>query len=226
MGKDAEANLNWYTPQFLGVGQTTTDINAIKLDDGGAGMVGWGDVLQIADPLGSPAATYLYWDASMDPEQKATSYYWGDDGANPVEVSFDKSAGFAFDNANAMEFKIVDSGEVIAEDVRFAADVNLNWFGNPFATPININAISLDDGSAGTVGWGDVLQIADPFGSPAATYLYWDPSMDPEQKATNYFWGDDGANPVDVTFQPGEAFAIDNANGMEFDIVIKCPYSL
>ena len=226
LGKDAVANLNWYAPQFTDVGKTTTDINAIKLDDGGAGMVGWGDVLQVADPLGSPAASYLYWDPSMDPAEEATECYWGDGDCNPVDVSFDKADGFAFDNMNAMEFKIVDAGEVIDEKVQFAAAANLNWFGNPFAAPININAIKLDDAGAGMVGWGDVLQIADPFGSPAASYLYWDPSMDPAEEATECYWGDGDCNPVDVTFKSGEAFAIDNMNAMEFDIIVECPYSL
>ena len=226
MGKDSAADLNWYTPQFLSVGQTTTDINAIKLDDGGSGMVGWGDVLQIAGPLGPAIAVYMYWDPSMDPEQKATEFYWGDDGSNPVDVSFDKADGFAFDNPNGTEFKIVDSGEVISEKIQFSAEANLNWFGNPFATAININAISLDDGGTGMVGWGDVLQVAGPLGPATAVYMYWDPSMDPEQKATDFYWGDDGSNPVDVTFQPGDAFAIDNPNGTAFDIIITPPYSL
>ena len=183
-------------------------------------------MLQVAGPLGPAIAMYLYWDPSMDPNEKATECYWGDDDCNPVDVSFDKADGFGLDNMNAMEFKIVDSGEVIAENVQFAAESNLNWFGNPFATEIDINAISLDDDGAGNVGWGDVLQVAGPLGPAKEMYLYWDPSMDPNEKATECYWGDDDCNPVDATFKPGDAFAIDNMNGMKFDIIVKCPYSL
>ena len=225
-GKNAAENLNWYTPQFTSIGKTTTDINAIQLDDGGAGMVGWGDVMQIADQFGSPAAVYMYYDKSMNPAGEAAGNFWGDDQMNPVDVSFDKAAGFAFDNANAIEFKIVDAGEVISEKVQFSAQSNLNWFGNPFPVAININAIQLDDGEAGMIGWGDVLQVADPFGSPAAVYMYYDKSMNPAGEAAGNFWGDDQMNPVNVMFQPGEAFAIDNANEMAFDIIINCPCSL
>ena len=107
LGKDAAANLNWYTPQFLSVGQTTTDINAIKLDDGGAGMVGWGDVLQVADPLGSPAEMYFYWDPSMDLEGKMTDFYWGDIEGVPVDVTFQPGEAFAIDNPNETEFDII-----------------------------------------------------------------------------------------------------------------------
>ena len=225
-GKDAEVNFNWYAPQFTSIGKTTTDINAIQLDDGGAGMVGWGDVLQIAGPLGSPAAVYMYYDKSMNPAGEAAGNFWGDDQLNPVDVSFDKAEGFAFDNPNAIEYKIVDSGEVIGEKVQFAAEANFNWFGNPFPVAININAIQLDDGGDGNVGWGDVLQIAGPLGSPAAVYMYYDKSMNPAGEAAGNFWGDDQLNPVDITFQPGDAFAIDNPNALEFDIIVNCPYSL
>ena len=74
------------------------------------------------------------------------------------------------------------------------------------------------------VGWGDVMQIVGPKGNAETMYFYWDASMDPEEKATTYYWGDDGCNVVDVTLQPGAGFAIDNMNGLEFDIEIACPY--
>ena len=103
---EARANLNWYAPTFLTVGANTTDINAIKLDDSGAGMVGWGDVMQIVGPLGNPEAMYCYWDASMDPNGEATAAYWGDGEGNPVNVTLQPGAGFAIDNPNAYEYNI------------------------------------------------------------------------------------------------------------------------
>ena len=223
-GKDAKADLNWYAPQFTDVGSTTTDINAIQLTDT-EGNVGWGDVLQIAGPLGPATAVYMYYDKSMHPSGEGTQNYWGDDVCNPVNVSFDKADGFAFDNPNAYEYEIVNSGEVIAGDVSFEAEQNLNWFGNPFPVAININAIQLTD-TEGMVGWGDVLQVAGPLGPATAVYMYYDKSMHPSGEGTQNYWGDDVCNPVDVTFNPGDAFAIDNPNGYVFDINIKCPYSL
>ena len=106
-GKDAEVNFNWYAPQFTSIGKTTTDINAIQLDDGGAGMVGWGDVLQIAGPLGSPAAVYMYYDKSMNPAGEAAGNFWGDDQLNPVDITFQPGDAFAIDNPNALEFDII-----------------------------------------------------------------------------------------------------------------------
>jgi hypothetical protein len=98
--------LNWYAPQFLTVGANTIDINSINLDDGGAMMVGWGDVMQIVGPLGNPETAYFYWDPSMDMTGTATTYYWGDDIGNPVNVTLQPGAGFAIDNASELTFDI------------------------------------------------------------------------------------------------------------------------
>ena len=195
-----------------------------------AQTVGWGDVMQLAGPLGSPIANYLYYDKSLHPSGEASENYWGDAELNPVNVSFDKGDGVALDNMNALTFKIVNSGEVAKGDIRFAATENLNWIGNPFPCAININAIQLDDGFLGTdaqtVGWGDVMQFAGPLGSPIANYLYYDKSLHPSGEATENYWGDAELNPVDITLQPGDGFAIDNMNSLMFDIIITPPYSL
>ena len=222
--KAAGANLNWYAPQFFTVGANTTDINDIKLDDGGTGTVGWGDSMQIVGPLGNASEIYFYLDPSMDPTKTATACYWGDDSGNAVTVSFDAGEGIAIDNANELAFALNNAGDVPTEDISFAASANLNWTGNPFPEAINLNAVTLDDGGAGTVGWGDSLQIVGPLGNASEIYFYLDPSMDPTKTATACYWGDDAGNAVDVTLKPGDGFAIDNANGLTFDIKIACPY--
>lgn len=216
--------MNWYAPTFLTVGANTIDIQDIKLDDGGAMAVGWGDVMQVVGPKGNPETAYFYWDPSMDPDEKATTYYWGDDACYVVNTSFDSGDGIAFDNMNAIEFSIQNAGQVPSGKVTVPSRSGLIWSGNPFPAPIKLSAIVLNDNEAGSVGWGDVLQIVGPKGSADFAYFYWDPSMDPEEKATVAYWGDDGCNVVDVTLQPGAGFAIDNMNGLEFDIEIACPY--
>ena len=210
---------------FRSLGCNTTDINDIQLNDNGAGMVGWGDSMQIVGPLGNASEMYFYWDSSMDPNQEATKPYWGDDGCNPVNVSFAEGDGIAIDNAAELTFDIVGSGEVPSTEVTFSADANLNWSGNPFPQAINLNNITLDDGGAGMVGWGDSMQIVGPLGNASEMYFYWDSSMDPNQEATKPYWGDDGCNPVDVTLEPGAGFAIDNAAELTFSVKIACPYS-
>jgi len=220
----ARADLNWYAPVFRSIGYNTTDIQDIDLSDGGAGMVGWGDSMQIVGPLGNASENYAYWDPSMDPAGVATTCYWGDDACNAVAISFDEGDGIAIDNANALTFDIVNAGQVATNDVSFAARADLNWSGNPFPVVIDIQAISLDDGGTGMVGWGDSMQIVGPLGNASENYAYWDPSMDPAGAATTCYWGNDVCEPVTRAFEPGEGFAVDNANGLDFNIKIACPY--
>ncbi len=222
----AVANYNYAAAQFFSVGYTTTDINLITLDDGGSGAVGWGDSMVISGPLGNPAANYLYYDKTMNPAGEAAGPFWGDDMMEPVVVSFDAAEGFAIDNPNGYEFSIVTCGEVPVTNATLAASDNYTYTGNPFPASIDINAITLDDGNAGTVGWGDSMVIVGPLGNPEENYLYYDKTMNPAGEAAGPFWGDASMEPVDVTFLPGQAFAIDNPNGYEFDIKIACPYTL
>ena len=220
----ARADLNWYAPQFLTVGANTIDIQSIKLDDGGAMAVGWGDVMQVVGPKGNAEAAYFYWDPSIDITGTATTYYWGDDAGTAVAVSFDSGDGIAFDNMNGLEFSIQNAGQVPSEKVFVSSRAGLIWSGNPFPAPINLSAITLNDGGAMSIGWGDVMQIVGPKGNAEAAYFYWDPSIDITGTATTYYWGDDAGTAVNATLQPGAGFAIDNMNGLEFDIEIACPY--
>ena len=222
--KAAGANLNWYAPQFFTVGCNTTDINDIRLDDGGAGMVGYGDSMQIVGPLGNATEMYSYWIAAMDPTETATDCYWANEEMVPVNVSFDAGDGIAVDNGAELAYNINNAGDVPTNDVSFVAREGLNWSGNPFPAAIDISAISLDDGDAGMVGYGDSMQIVGPLGNATEMYSYWIAAMDPTETATGCYWADEEMKPVKVTLNPGDGFAIDNASGLAFSIKIACPY--
>ena len=199
-------------------------------------MVGWGDPMQIVGPGGNAEKVYLFWDKSMDPDQKATTFYWGDSDCKPVDVSFDAGDGVAIENGDRddfVQYSIQNAGQVPTSKVFFTAHGALNWSGNPFPAPININAVTLDDGNIGKdeqmVGWGDPMQIVGPGGNAEKVYLFWDKSMDPDQKATTFYWGDSDCKPVDVTLNPGDGFAIENGDRddyVPYTINIACPYSL
>ena len=88
------------------MGVNTTDINDIQLNDGGAGLVGWGDSMQIVGPLGSASATYAYWDKSMNPAGEDAGNFWADDTLQPVDLELAPGAGFAIDNPNGFTFNI------------------------------------------------------------------------------------------------------------------------
>ena len=217
---NAAANLNFYVPQFFDVGYNTTSIQSIQLDDGGTGVVGMGDSMQIVGPFGNPAAAYAYFNFAYF---GGTGFYWTDESFLPVEVSFDQGDGFAIDNASSFAFAVRTSGEVPTSAMSFAAASNLNWTGNPFPQSISIQDVQLDDGGAGVVGMGDSMQIVGPFGNPAAAYAYFNFAY---FGGTGFYWTDESFQPVEVAFAPGQGFAIDNASGFTFDIKIACPYTL
>ena len=96
-----------------------------------------------------------------------------------------------------------------------------------------LKEFTLDDGKIGTedqmVGWGEPMQIVGPGGNAQETYFFYDPSLDPDEKAKTFYWGDSEGHAVDVTFQPGDGFAIENGSADDYtayDIKIACPYSL
>ena len=199
-------------------------------------MVGWGEPMQIVGPGGNAQMVYFFYDPSLDPDEKATTFYWGDSEGHAVKVSFDPADGIGIENGSADDYVVYDirnAGQVPTKGVQFAAHGGLNWSGNPFSAPISINAITLDDGNIGTedqmVGWGEPMQIVGPGGNAQMVYFFYDPSLDPDEKATTFYWGDSEGHAVDVTFQPGDGFAIENGSADDYtayDIKIACPYSL
>lgn len=91
----ADAN-NFITVPFLSVGYTTSDIQDIKLDDDGAGSIGWGtEMFSIWEGIPSvvSGSEFVYYDPANDPNGEATDYYWGDASANPVTYSITSGQG-------------------------------------------------------------------------------------------------------------------------------------
>lgn len=68
------------------------------------------------------------------------------------------------------------------------------------------------------------MQIVGPLGSASEMYAYWDKSMNPAGEDAGNFWSDGSMNPVTLSLDPGAGFAIDNMNGLTFNIKIACPY--
>ena len=240
MGYDNVANrkgFNFYVPQFTGTGVNTVDINSIVLNDGakpGEGNVGFGDIMQIVGPGGNSTASYLFYEKGFDETQTVTTdFYWGDDNGVPVKVSFGQGDGVNITNPEAYDYTIQNAGQVIAGEggkVSLSARKGFNYTGNPFAAPININAIVLNDGAKpgeGNVGFGDIMQIVGPGGNSTASYLFYEKGFDEtETVTTDFYWGDDNGVPVNVTLNPGDGINVTNPEGYTYDIEIACPYSL
>ena len=91
----------------------------------------------------------------------------------------------------------------------------------------DIQQITLDDGNAGTIGWGtENFSIWEgvPTVAEGSFFQYWDPSYDPAGKETSYYWGDENCNKVTYPIPAGQGFVINCAAG--YTVTVKAPYSL
>ena len=221
---------NFLSIPFATVGGNTADIQSIKIDDGGAGTVGWG-AENFAIWEGAPTVTagtsFQYIDASMDPSGKATEAYWGDP-ATFEKASFSVAAGQGIVIECAADLTITTAGQVGSDAVPFTTIEQNNFTGNPFPATIDIQAIKISDGGAGTVGWG-AENFAIWEGAPTvvggSSFQYIDASMDPSGKATEAYWGDPATfEKATYPIAAGQGFVIECAAGLT--ITINPPYSL
>ena len=91
----------------------------------------------------------------------------------------------------------------------------------------DIQLITLDDGNAGGIGWGEEnfsIWEGLPTVKEGSEFFYWDPSQDPTQKATTYYWGDDVGNKVTYPIAAGQGVVINCA--ADLTVTITPPYSL
>ena len=227
-GNATGSDNNFVTIPFNAVGFNTSDIQQIKLDDGGSGTIGWGtENFSVWEglPTAVEGSGFFYLDPSMDPAGEATTYYWGDDSAN--RAVFSVAPGQAVVVNCAADLSIVTSGEVPAEPVSFTSVQDNNFTGNPFPQTIDIQAIKIDDGGAGTIGWGtENFSVWEglPTAVEGSGFFYLDPSMDPTGEATTYYWGDDSANKATYSIAPQQGVVVNCAEGLT--ISIAPPYSL
>ena len=214
---------------FTGIGYNTADIQQIKLSDGGAGGIGFGtEMFSVWE--GAPSAVegsgFFYYDPSMDPLGEETDYYWSDAGGNRASFSIDKGQGVVINCAADLEIKTL--GEVPSTNqVGFTTIADNNFTGNPFAAPIDIQAIKISDDGAGGIGFGtEMFSVWE--GAPSAVegsgFFYYDPSMDPLGVETDYYWSDAGGNRATYPILVGQGVVINCA--ADLTITIDAPYTL
>jgi hypothetical protein len=227
-GDTTGADNNFVTIPFNAVGYNTSDIQQIKISDGGAGAIGWGTEnfsIWEGAPTAVEGSGFFYYDPSIDPTGTATTYYWGDAEGNAASFSIAPGQGVVVNCAADLDFNT--SGEVPAEEVEFTSIQDNNFTGNPFPQVIDIQAIEISDGGLGTIGWGtENFSVWE--GAPTAVegsgFFYYDPSIDPTGTATTYYWGDAEGNKATYSIAPNQGVVVNCAEGLT--ITIKPPYSL
>ena len=226
-GATSGADNNFITVPFNAVGYNTADIQQIKISDGGLGSIGWGtETFDIWEgvPTVREGAGFFYYDPSADPAGEATDYYWGDDSCAKATFSIAPGQAVVVNCAEDLSFKT--SGEVPMSKVSFTTIADNNFTGNPFPQAIDIQAISIDDDGAGSIGWGtETFDIWEgvPTVREGAGFFYYDPSADPAGEATGYYWGDDSCAKVSYSLPAGQGVVINCAAGLT--ISIDPPYT-
>ncbi|MBE6397936.1 MAG: hypothetical protein E7046_13115 [Lentisphaerae bacterium] len=227
-GATSGSDNNFVTIPFSDIGYNTADIQSIALSDGGAGSIGWGtETFDIWEGLPTvvAGAGFVYCDPSMDLTGTETTYYWGDAYGNKATYSIAPGQAVVINCAADLEIKT--SGEVSDEQVSFTTIADNNFTGNPFPSAIDIQAIKLSDGDAGSIGWGtETFDIWEglPTVVADAGFVYCDPSMDLTGTETTYYWGDAYGNKATYSIAPGRGVVINCAAGLS--ITIDAPFSL
>ncbi len=100
---------NFRLISFAQVGYNTSDIQQLKVSDGGAGTIGWGtENFSIWEgvPTVVEGSTFQYCDPANDPTGEATDYYWGDTDGNKVTYSIPSGQGVVVDCAAGLTITI------------------------------------------------------------------------------------------------------------------------
>lgn len=213
---------------FNAVGFNTSDIQQIGISDGGAGTIGWGtETFDIWEGLPTlrEGAGFIYYDPAMDPNGIETGYYWSDADGNRATFSIAPGQGVVVNCAEDLTFNT--AGDVPMNKIEFTTIADNNFTGNPFPTAIDIQAISISDGGAGTIGWGtETFDIWEglPTLRQGAGFIYYDPAMDPNGVETTYYWSDADGNKATYSIPAGQGVVINCA--ADLTISIEPPYSL
>ena len=219
---------NFITVPFNAVGYNTADIQQIGISDGGAGGIGWGTEtfsVWAGVPTVVEGSDYFYYDPSMDVSGEETTYYWGD--ASGEKASFSIAPGQAVVVNCSEDLSFTTSGDVPMTTVSFTTIADNNFTGNPFPQTIDIQAISISDDNAGTIGWGtETFSVWEgvPTVVSGSDFFYYDPSMDVSGEATTYYWGDAAGAKATYSIPAGQGVVINCAEGLT--VSIEPPYSL
>ena len=227
-GDTTGADNNFVTIPFNAVGFNTSDIQQIKLSDGGQSSIGWGtEIFEVWEGLPTVVAGsgFFYCDPSYDVTGEATDYYWGDESGN--KASFSIAPGQAVVINCASDLAITTAGQVPSAQVGFTTIQDNNFTGNPFPAAIDIQQIKLSDGGQSSIGWGtEIFEVWEglPTVVAGSGFFYCDPSYDVTGEATDYYWGDESGTKVTYSIPAGQGVVINCAEGLS--VTIDPPYSL
>ena len=142
-----------------------------------------------------------------------------------MSFSIEPGQGVVIDMPEGLSVQM--AGQVSASNAEMTSVEQFNFLANPFAAPIDIQNIKISDGGASSIGWGTenfALWAGAPDVVAGSGAIYYDPSIDPNGKETDYYWGDAEGNKLTYSIPVGQAFVIDMP--ADLTVTITPPYSL
>ena len=227
-GATTGADNNFRVVPFNAIGYNTSDIQQIKISDGGAGGIGYGtETFSVWEGVPTVAAgsEFVYLDPSMDMSGEATDYYWGN--ASFEKAAFSIAPGQAVVVNCGANLTVTTAGQVPSGNVTFTSIADNNFTGNPFPSAIDIQNIKISDGGAGGIGYGtENFSIWEgvPSVATGSEFVYLDPSMDMSGEATDYYWGNANFEKAAYNIPAGQGVVINCPAGLT--ITITAPYTL
>jgi hypothetical protein len=196
----ASDGYNFVTAPFGTVGQNLIDINGIQVP--GAEWLG-GICLWDGNPTVVSGTEFIF---VSDGEKS----FWSEDMVTPASFSIDPGQGVILENV--ADCPIQYSGEVPSDDVTFTLGTGYAFVGNPFPEEIDIQDVQVP--GAEWIG-GFCLWDGNPTVVSGTEFMYIDDGV-------NSFWSEDMATPVEFPIQAGQAFILENCDGLT--VTINKPY--
>ena len=91
---------------------------------------------------------------------------------------------------------------------------------------VDIQQIVLDDGGAGSIGWGTEdfsIWAGAPDAVAGSGFIYWDASMDPAGEALTCYWGDGSCAKATYAIAAGQGVVIGCAADLDIKVVGQVP---
>ena len=197
------AGFNWVAPQFLSIGETPINIQALQLDFGDGEATG-ADNLQVLDEGGATIAIYNWFPGEW---MGTTTDGWYDENSQLANVTLTAGQSVLIDCADdGTVVKVF--GEVATTDYATTAVAGFNFVGNTTPVTINVQDIQLDFGDGEATG-ADNLQLLDDGGATLAIYN-WFPG---EWMGTSTDgWYDENSQLADFDLAPGQGILIDSGD--------------
>ncbi len=220
MGNTSGTQNNFVAVPFNTVGYNTADIQQIQISGDGIGWGGEGFEIWSGAPTVVEGSSFLYCDPTLDPNAEATDYYWGDYDGYPASYSIAAGQGVVLGLSEGLEISY--AGEVANDGVEFTSVGGNNFVGNTFASAIDIQNIRISGDGLGWGGEGFEVWEGAPTVKEGSSFLYCDPSLDPNAEATDYYWGDYDGNRVTYSIVPGQGFVLGLPEGVT--VSFDAPY--